>query len=61
MYISTGSNLYTEEKNSQYYRTDIYNVFGSGINTYKFYKIIKLIRDYFTEIVDYPVLDTEYC
>jgi len=35
-------------------------VFGSDSNAYKYYNII-LIRHYFTEIVDYPVLDTEYC
>jgi hypothetical protein len=44
----------------QYYRTDMWNVCGSGSNANNLCKSIRLIRDYFTEIVDYPVLDTEY-
>ena len=37
------------------------NVVGSGSKAFDFYNNIMLIRDYFTEIVDYPLLDTEYC
>jgi len=35
------------------------NVVRSGSKGFEIYNIIILIRDYFAEIVDYPVLDIE--